>query len=228
MSGHIFAWRSAACRSVPGGGVTLAAAAGYVIGSIPFGLLLGRAARGLDVRDLGSGSMGTTNVLRAVGPGAAAATFALDVAKGAAAVRCARALGAGPAGDVTAGIAAMVGHSWPVFAGFRGGKSVATAFGVLLETSPEGSAWALAGGVAALATTRTVSVASLVAAGSATVGAGVSAVRGGDVAPLVFTGLASALIVVRHSANVRRLLRGLEPPISLSRPAGSPRDSAVL
>jgi glycerol-3-phosphate acyltransferase PlsY len=206
--------------SVRRGGAAIAAATGYVIGSIPFGLLLGRAARGLDVRDLGSGSMGTTNVLRAVGPGAAAATFALDVAKGAAAIRCARALDAGPAGEVTAGIAAMVGHSWPVFAGFRGGKSVATAFGVLLEISPEASRWALAGGVAALATTRTMSVASLAAAGSATVGAGVAVARGGEVAPLVFTGLASALIVVRHTANVRRLLRGLEPPISLSKPGG--------
>jgi glycerol-3-phosphate acyltransferase PlsY len=202
------------------GGAAVAAAAGYLIGSIPFGLLLGRAARGLDVRDLGSGSIGTTNVLRAVGPGAAAATFALDVAKGAAAVRCARALDAGPAGEVTAGIAAMVGHSWPVFAGFRGGKSVATAFGVLLEVSPEASGWALVGGLTALTATRTMSVASLVAAGSATVGAGVATARGGDVAPLVFTGLASALIVVRHSANVRRLLRGLEPRVSLPRTVG--------
>jgi acyl phosphate:glycerol-3-phosphate acyltransferase len=202
------------------GGAAVAAAAGYLIGSIPFGLLLGRAARGLDVRDLGSGSIGTTNVLRAVGPGAAAATFALDVAKGAAAVRCARALDAGPAGEVTAGIAAMVGHSWPVFAGFRGGKSVATAFGVLLEVSPEASGWAVVGGLTALTATRTMSVASLVAAGSATVGAGVATARGGDVAPLVFAGLASALIVVRHSANVRRLLRGLEPRVSLPRTVG--------
>lgn len=199
------------------GGATVAAGTGYLIGSIPFGLLLGRAVRGLDVRDMGSGSIGTTNVLRAVGPGAAAATFALDVGKGAAAIRCARALDAGPAGEVTAGIAAMIGHSWPVFAGFRGGKSVATAFGVLLEVSPEASGWALAGGLTALTATRTMSVASLVAAGSATVGAGVATARGGDVAPLVFAGLASALIVVRHSANVRRLLRGLEPRVSLPR-----------
>jgi glycerol-3-phosphate acyltransferase PlsY len=139
------------------------------------------------------------------------------VAKGAAAVRCARALDAGPAGEVTAALAAMVGHSWPVFAGFRGGKSVATAFGVLLEMSPEASAWAVAGGLSALAATRTMSVASLVAAGSGTVGAGISAARDGDVAPLVFSGLASALIAVRHSANVRRLLRGLEPRVSLRR-----------
>lgn len=206
MSGHFSLGRS-----------TVATAAGYLVGSIPFGLLLGRAVRGLDVRDQGSGSMGTTNVLRAVGPGAAAATFALDVAKGAAAVRIARALDAGPAGEVSAGLASMVGHSWPVFAGFRGGKSVATAFGVLLEMSPDASAWAVAGGLTALAATRTMSVASLAAAGSGTVGAAVSAARGHDMAPFVFTGLASALIVVRHSANVRRLLRGLEPRVTLGR-----------
>jgi glycerol-3-phosphate acyltransferase PlsY len=194
-----------------------AVAAGYLVGSIPFGLLLGRLRRGLDVREVGSGSMGTTNVLRAIGPGAAAATFALDVAKGAAAVRVARSLDAGAAGEVAAGLAAMAGHSWPVFAGFRGGKSVATAFGVVLELSPEAAVWALAGGLSTLAVSRTVSVASMASAMSATVGAGIVAARGGRVAPLVFTALASTLIVVRHGDNVRRLLRGLEPRLGASR-----------
>lgn len=194
-----------------------AVAAGYLVGSIPFGLLLGRLRRGLDVREVGSGSMGTTNVLRAIGPGAAAATFALDVAKGAAAVRVARSLDAGSAGEVAAGLAAMAGHSWPVFAGFRGGKSVATAFGVVLELSPEAAVWALAGGLSTLAVSRTVSVASMASAMSATVGAGIVAARGGRVAPLVFTALASTLIVVRHGDNVRRLLRGLEPRLGASR-----------
>ncbi len=194
-----------------------ATAAAYAIGSIPFGLLLGRAARGLDVREAGSGSMGSTNVLRVVGPAAAAATFALDVGKGTAAVVGARALGAGPAGQVGAGLGAMVGHSWPALAGFRGGKSVATAFGALLAISPEVSAWAVAGGLGALVTTRIVSVGSLVAAGSATVGAGVSTVRGGSPTPLVFAGLASALIAVRHTDNLRRLARGLEPRVSVPR-----------
>ncbi len=194
-----------------------ATAAGYVIGSVPFGLLLGRATRGLDVRETGSGSMGSTNVLRAAGPAAAAATFALDVGKGTAAVLCARRLGAGPAGQVGAGLAAMVGHSWPVFAGFRGGKSVATAFGGLLAISPEASAWAVAGGLSTLASTRIVSLGSLVAAGSATLGAGVATARGGPRGPLVFAGLATALIAIRHTDNLRRLARGLEPRVSLPR-----------
>jgi acyl phosphate:glycerol-3-phosphate acyltransferase len=196
-----------------------ATAAGYAIGSIPFGLLLGRATRGLDVREVGSGSMGSTNVLRAAGPAAAGATFALDVGKGTAAVFCARALGADAPGQVAAGLAAMVGHSWPVFAGFRGGKSVATAFGAMLAISPVASACAVAGGLSALAGTRTVSVGSLVAAGSATVGAGVFAARGGPRSPLVFAGLASALIAIRHSDNLRRLARGVEPRLGRPRRA---------
>jgi glycerol-3-phosphate acyltransferase PlsY len=197
-----------------------AGAAGYAIGSIPFGLLLGRATRGLDVREIGSGSMGSTNVLRAAGPAAAAATFALDVGKGTAAVYIARALGAGPAGQVAAGLGAMVGHSWPALAGFRGGKSVATAFGALLAISPEASGWALAGGLSTLAATRIVSLGSLMAAGSATVAAGVSAARGGPPAPLMFAGLASALIAVRHADNLRRLARGAEPRVGLPRRRG--------
>ena len=194
-----------------------ATTAGYAIGSIPFGLLLGRATRGLDVRETGSGSMGSTNVLRVAGPAAAGATFALDVAKGSAAVLCARALGADHGGQVGAGLAAMVGHSWPVFAGFRGGKSVATAFGALLAISPEASGWAVAGGLSALVGTRIVSVGSMVAAASATVGAGISAARGGARGPLVFAGLASALIAIRHTDNLRRLARGVEPRASLRR-----------
>ena len=194
-----------------------ATAAGYVLGSVPFGLLLGRATRGLDVRETGSGSMGSTNVLRVAGPAAAAATFALDVGKGTAAVAVARSLGAGPGGQVSAGLAAMVGHSWPVFAGFRGGKSVATAFGALLAISPEVSTYAVAGGLTALVSTRIVSLGSLVAAGSATVGAGVSAARGGPRAPLVFAGLAATLIALRHTDNLRRLARGREPRVALPR-----------
>ncbi|HWF57018.1 MAG TPA: glycerol-3-phosphate 1-O-acyltransferase PlsY [Candidatus Dormibacteraeota bacterium] len=194
-----------------------ATATGYAIGSVPFGLLLGRAARGLDVREVGSRSTGATNVLRVAGPVAAGATFALDVGKGTAAVLCARALGASPAGQIGAGLGAMVGHSWPVFAGFRGGKSVATAFGVLLAISPEASVYAVAGGLSALSATRIVSVGSLAAAGSATVGAGIAAARGGSRGPLVFAGLASALVAIRHSDNLRRLARGLEPRVSLHR-----------
>lgn len=191
-----------------------AVAAGYAIGSIPFGLLLGRATRGLDVREVGSGSMGSTNVLRYAGPYVAGATFALDVGKGTAAVFCARALGASSAAEAAAGIGAMVGHSWPAFAQYRGGKSVATGFGALLPISPTASVWAVTGGLTALAATRVVSVASLAAAVSATVGAGVAGLRTGRRTPLLFAGSAAALIAIRHTSNIRRLAGGTEPRLT--------------
>ena len=189
-------------------------AAGYVIGSVPFGLIVGRAVGGLDVRDFGSGNMGTANVLRTLGARAGAITFALDVAKGTAAIGVARMLGADPAAQAAAGLAACVGHSWPVFARFRGGKAVATAFGGLLMVSPEAAAWATVGGIGALALSRTMSVGSLTAAGTATLGAGLAASRRHDAVPLVFTALASTLVIVRHAPNIRRIARGEEPQLS--------------
>jgi glycerol-3-phosphate acyltransferase PlsY len=189
-------------------------AAGYLIGSVPFGLIVGRAVGGLDVRDFGSGNMGTANVLRTVGARAGAITFALDVAKGAAAIGLARRCGAAPAAQAAAGLAACVGHSWPVFARFRGGKAVATAFGGLLMVSPEAAAWATVGGIGALALSRTMSVGSLTAAGTATLGAGLDSSRHHDAVPFVFTALASTLVIVRHASNIRRIARGEEPQLS--------------
>jgi glycerol-3-phosphate acyltransferase PlsY len=194
-------------------------AAGYAVGSVPVGLWLGKLARGVDVRDYGSGGTGTTNVLRTVGPAAAGAVFILDVAKGSVAVGLARQLGASPTGQAAAGLGAVIGHSWPLFARFRGGKSVATAFGALLLLTPEGSACAVGGGLTALAATRTVSVGSLAAAGSATLCSAAMAMRGGEQrrAGLLFAVSATALIAWRHSANLRRLARGEEPRVSLRR-----------
>ncbi len=194
-----------------------AVAGGYLMGSVPFGLILARAAGGLDVREVGSGSIGSTNVLRAAGPVAAGATFALDIGKGATAVAVARLLGGGPPVQVAAGLAAAVGHSWPVFAGFRGGKSVVTACGSLAVLAPGIAACAVAGGLGTLAATRVVSLASLASAGTATaVAAGVAA-RGGAQAPLAFALLATGLITVRHAGNIQRLARGVEPRVSLRR-----------
>ena len=194
-----------------------ACAAGYAIGSLPFGVWLGRAAAGVDPREHGSHSMGTTNVLRTAGPAAAGAVFGLDVAKGAVAVLGARALGAGSGGQVAAGVAAVVGHSWPVFAGFQGGKGVATAFGGLIVLSPEGTVSAIAGGVTALLATRIVSVGSLVAAGSAAAGAGAAWALRGRGAGFAFAAPAATLVAVRHAGNIGRLLRGSEPRVRLRR-----------
>ncbi len=201
-----------------GGNVAAAAgcAAGYLIGSVPFGLIVGRVAGGVDVRDVGSGNIGTTNVLRAAGAKAGALTFGLDVAKGAAAVGLARRLGADPAAQAAAGLAACVGHSWPAFARFRGGKAVATAFGGLVMVAPEAAVFATVAGLGGLALTRTVSIGSLAAAGAAPVGGALESIRHHSAVPLVFTTLAATLVVVRHAPNIRRLLRGEEPRLSSS------------
>jgi len=196
-----------------------AVAAGYALGSVPVGLWLGRRIRRIDVRNFGSGSMGTTNVLRTIGPAAAATTFVLDVAKGSAAVLVARGLGASPGGQAAAGFAAVVGHSWPALARFRGGKSVATAFGGLLLMSPVGAACAVAGGLPALLASRIVSVGSLSAAGAATLGSGIHWARGGPAAGFAYTAGASSVVLYRHRANLRRLARGEEPQVSLGRRA---------
>ena len=192
-------------------------AAGYAIGSIPVGLLLGRALRGLDVREHGSHSIGTTNVLRQMGPAAAGATFALDVAKGSAAVIVARRLGASREGQAMAGFGAMVGHAWPAFAEFRGGKSVATGFGALLPVTRWGSAGAVVTGMSALLGTRVVSLGSLSACAGAVAGSAIEARRTGNRTPLALALLASGLIAARHAPNIRRLLRGEEPRVSLGK-----------
>ncbi|MDO9488337.1 MAG: glycerol-3-phosphate acyltransferase, partial [Sphingomonadaceae bacterium] len=107
-------------------------AAGYLLGSIPFGLLLTAAAGGGDIRKIGSGNIGTTNVLRTGRKGLAAATLILDAGKGAAAVLLARHFAPDTNMDVVAGIAAFLGHLYPVWLGFKGGKGVATMLGVTL------------------------------------------------------------------------------------------------
>jgi glycerol-3-phosphate acyltransferase PlsY len=189
-------------------------AAGYLIGSVPFGLIVGKTVGGLDVRDFGSGNIGTTNVVRTIGAKAGALTFGLDVAKGAAAVVVARRLGADPTAQAAAGLAACIGHSWPVFARFRGGKAVATAAGALIVVSPEAFAFAAAGGVGGLLLTRTVSVGSLAAAGAGTIGGALASLRTHDPVPVAFASLAATLVVVRHIPNIRRLARGEEPKLS--------------
>ena len=192
----------------------VASGGGYLIGSIPVGLLLGRALRGLDVREHGSGNMGTTNVLRLIGPSAAALTFALDAGKGSAAVLLARRLGADRGGQAAAGLAAVVGHSWPVLARFRGGKGVATAYGALIFVSPQATAFAMVGGLSALAATRIVSVGSLSAAASACSGGQHerNADRASDATRVCRW--ATASIFARHTSNIRRLLGATRIPVS--------------
>lgn len=184
----------------------LAVTLGYLAGSVPFALLLARR-RGVDLRLMGSGNVGAANVLRTSGAATAAAAMSLDVAKGAVAVLVARQLFAGPATPMAAGLAAIAGHVYPVWLGFRGGKGVATAAGVFMIFAP--LAVALAAAVFALVTwiTRYISVGSISAAVALMA---VTAVSGAPAAVTVGAVVAAALIVHRHRANLGRVLAGTE------------------
>lgn len=181
---------------------------GYLLGSIPFGLLLTRVAGLGDIRRIGSGSIGATNVLRTGNKGLAAATVLLDGAKGAIAVLLGGWL-AGRDGVLFGGIAAVVGHCFPVWLGFRGGKGVATSYGVLIATAwpvglCAGAVWLV---VAALA--RISSLAALVSFAAAPIIAALLA----DTAAVKLVLVIAVLVFVRHHQNIRRLLAGSEPRI---------------
>jgi glycerol-3-phosphate acyltransferase PlsY len=189
----------------------LAIALGYLLGSVPFGLLLTRLTGAGDLRTIGSGNIGATNVLRTGRKGLAAATLLLDLAKGAAAVLLAGEIW--PGSEAFAAIGAVIGHCFPVWLGFRGGKGVATLAGVCF-----GLAWPLGLVYAALwigllALTRISSVGGMTAA----VGAPVAAWLLGYpdyAAALVVLAL---LVVWMHRANIGRLRSGTEPRVGSSK-----------
>lgn len=185
--------------------------AGYGVGSLPFGLWFPMATHRVDVREHGSGNMGATNVLRTVGPRVAIMTFVFDVAKGCAPVVAAAALHAGMMAAALGGIAAVVGHSWPCFAHFRGGKGVATAFGALLLLAPGCAGVGVAVGLVNLGLTRIVSLSALVTLCTATLAIGWTVLHGGDSAILIYAIVSTLIVMYRHRANLERLSRGAEP-----------------
>ncbi len=182
---------------------------GYGLGSIPFGLVLARLMGLGNLRDIGSGNIGATNVLRTGNKKAAALTLLLDGAKGAVAVLLARAVGAGADAVQLAALAVFLGHCYPVWLGFRGGKGMATFLGLWLALAwPVGLACCATWATAALLG-RISSMAALVSAASSTVwvmvfGAGPAIVLGAVLTVLVFW---------RHRANIIRLRAGTEPRI---------------
>lgn len=185
---------------------------GYLLGSLPFGLWLVRAFRGVDIRRYGSGNIGTTNVLRVGGPALALLVLVADAGKGFLPVWLARALGMGEGMAVLAGVAAMTGHSWSAWLGFRGGKGVATGLGVLIGL--DGRVALIAGGIwlAVVLLTRYSSLGSMTAAISVPI---VMAWLGAPPPRLAFGAAAAAVVLVRHRSNIQRLLRGEELPITL-------------
>jgi glycerol-3-phosphate acyltransferase PlsY len=184
---------------------------GYLLGSIPFGLLLTRLAGKGDVRKVGSGNIGATNVLRAGGKGLAAATLVLDALKATAAVVLARLIW--PGSEVFAATGALLGHLYPVWLRFRGGKGVATFLGILigLKMWPAAAIYAIVW-VGALLLVRISSVAGILAAISAPISAAVL----GDSTLFPLLLVFALLIVWRHQKNIERLIARKEPRIGSS------------
>ena len=190
--------------------------AGYALGSIPFGLLLTRWAGAGDIRAIGSGNIGATNVLRTGRKGLALATLLLDLAKGALPTAIGHAW-LGPIGGALGGAGAILGHCYPFWLGFRGGKGVATAAGVVLGLTPALFPLILLVFVAVVWATRWVSLGSMAAACLAPLAALVAGQ--GSAAALYL--LVAALVVHKHRENIARLLKGEENRFTLGGRAAS-------
>lgn len=201
----------------------LVAVLAYVGGSVPMGLLVGRWAKGMDIRQHGSGNIGATNVLRTIGIGWAALVFLFDAAKGAVPVLLGRHFGCDPVTLALVALLAVAGHNWSLFLRFRGGKGVATSLGALLALAP-----GVAVGVAL------IWVFLVAVTGYASVGSMLGLASSGPIlqlvaapAPLVWLGVALfTLTVYQHRANIKRLTQGKELPMFGRRGASAPgRDS---
>ena len=192
----------------------LVALLAYLAGSIPFGVVITRAMGLGDLRQIGSGNIGATNVLRTGNKPAAAATLILDAAKGGIAVLIARAMVGEDAAQLAA-LASFLGHLFPVWLGFRGGKGVATFLGILLALAWPVGLMACATWVIAAAISRISSVSALAASAFTP---GFLAFAGYSEA-VILTLLLAVLVWIRHASNIRRLGEGTEPKIGKKKPA---------
>lgn len=188
-------------------------AAGYLLGSVPFGIVIVKALGLGDLRQIGSGNIGATNVLRTGHKGAALATLLLDSGKGAIAVLVARAI-AGPDAAILAGLAAFMGHLYPAWLGFRGGKGVATFLGTILALHWPLGLICCAIWLATAAITRISSLSALVAAVASPA---VALILGNQKLTAACT-IMALLILWRHRANISRILSGTEPRIGKRQP----------
>jgi acyl phosphate:glycerol-3-phosphate acyltransferase len=197
--------------------------AGYLVGSIPFGMILARILGGKDVREHGSGNIGAANVSRVVGPVAGIVTLLLDAAKGGVAVwLAARFTEHNASVMILAGLGALLGHCFPVWLGFKGGKGVATALGVFTALCPLAALSAFILFLLVVAFWRYVSLGSLSAAAAMPLLI-YFLWAPGHAPPLVITLgtlFAAALIFYKHDANLQRLVDGTEPKYSLGKSEG--------
>lgn len=197
---------------------------GYVLGSIPFGILIARLAKGVDVRLYGSGMTGTTNVMRTVGSKAGLITMLLDVAKGAAAVLAAWFIMHSHTAQAVSGLAAIAGHNWSIFIKFRGGRGVATYVGGLFSMY-----WPVGVGAAVVilgvgALSRYMSLGSVIGIVGSVVAVTLLVVFGNQpTAYLVYVGIAAVVILIHHRGNIARLLQGTERKLTKSSGPELPR-----
>ena len=197
----------------------------YLLGALPFGLLMAKLVGGIDVRRYGSGSTGMTNVMRTIGVVPALVVLALDAGKGIAAVFLARYLEAGFPVEAAAALAALVGHNWSVFIRFQGGKGTATGVGALCALSPGAGLIALLVGVPVIALSRYVSLGSVLGATTGAIAVPVLAMADPSM-PLgvpsygyaIYTSIGVPLILLKHRSNLARLLRGQERKLGESVP----------
>ncbi len=191
---------------------------GYLLGSIPTGLWIGRWRGGGDIRASGSGRTGATNTFRTLGLRWSVAVLVIDAIKGAAPILIVMTVWDSPTGEVIAGVAAIVGHQFPLYAGFRGGRGAATALGALMVLMPIGVLFALGAAAPILMRVRVMSLATLTGATAASVGISLLAVYGG--APDAYIGFAIvtwALVVAGHRDNIQRIAAGTERVLSMGR-----------
>ena len=208
------------------------AAFAYLIGGVPWSLIIGCRFYGIDVRTEGSGNLGATNVLRVLGAKAGAVTLALDIAKGAAAVGFAvfavPAAGFGGMAHqwamIIATMAAIMGHSYSPYIGFKGGKGVATACGAVLVLTPTALAILLPVWLVVIVVTRTVSLGSVVVALAYTPLC--LWLYPGDWLIVGFAAIAAMLVIWRHRANIVRIVRGTEPRVSFKDRGSQTRNKA--
>jgi len=217
------------------GQLLTAAGGAYLAGSIPFGLLIARVFRGVDIRQHGSGNIGATNVGRVLGAKWGIACLVLDALKGLLPVSLLPQMlveaGAANAGvvQVIAGVATILGHMFPCWLRFKGGKGVATALGVVIVIGPWGSLAALAGFILGMLATRIVSVSSILAALAFAITQMVmlapGAFAGSKLPVAIFSLVVPALIIFRHRSNIGRLVRGQEPQFKFGKSSEAPSAS---
>ena len=183
----------------------------YIIGSIPWGFLITMVVKGVDIREYGSGRTGTSNVLRSAGGPFALLALALDLTKGMLAVFLARALADTASVEVAAGLAALAGHNWPLFLGFRGGRGIAAGLGGLLVMSPIAGGIAFASFLPVTLLSRYLSLGSLAAVIVAFFSL-LALVLLDHSSPtyLWYSGIGGAIIIWQHRDNIHRLIQGTE------------------